>query len=166
MHVDMNKHPREVSCTQFHCTIGSATPCQCLKIDLFLAFFKIGLISFDERIFILQWTKCVVWHNIFRTRCLMYLNLQKLKEGICCGLLIVRSNWLIYLNKGVKNQIIIENEQTINFPAITICNQMVAKRLIGCHWPSYNQFVRYYSLTSTIDGGEHWTSKLDKEVNK
>uniref|UniRef100_A0A915ISW2 Uncharacterized protein n=1 Tax=Romanomermis culicivorax TaxID=13658 RepID=A0A915ISW2_ROMCU len=85
--------------------------------------------------------------------------------SICCGLLIIRSNWLIYLNKGVKNQIIIENERMINFPAITICNQMITKRIIRCHWPGYNQFARYYSLTSTIDGGEHWTPELDEEMN-
>uniref|UniRef100_A0A915KU74 Uncharacterized protein n=1 Tax=Romanomermis culicivorax TaxID=13658 RepID=A0A915KU74_ROMCU len=83
-----------------------------------------------------------------------------------CGLLMTRTNWLLYLDGHVVNRIKIENAPIINFPAISICNHMVTKRIIGCHWPGYNQFSRYFSLTSQIDGGPKWTTEMEKENEK
>uniref|UniRef100_A0A915HJ09 Methyltransferase type 11 domain-containing protein n=1 Tax=Romanomermis culicivorax TaxID=13658 RepID=A0A915HJ09_ROMCU len=53
----------------------------------------------------------------------------------------------------------------LEFPAITICNQLIAKRVPTCEIPASGYLWRYFSLLPRLEGGI-WNKKLEDEYAK
>uniref|UniRef100_A0A915ITC2 Uncharacterized protein n=1 Tax=Romanomermis culicivorax TaxID=13658 RepID=A0A915ITC2_ROMCU len=74
--------------------------------------------------------------------------------------LITVDHWQSYLSGEVVNSIGIENERTVEFPAITICNQIVMRRSTGCRITDMMQFFQHFSLSSRL---VPWTDALARK---
>uniref|UniRef100_A0A915JY33 Uncharacterized protein n=1 Tax=Romanomermis culicivorax TaxID=13658 RepID=A0A915JY33_ROMCU len=99
---------------------------------------------------------------------------KHLKLGQCCHYLLVLTLVLfglamsagtikLYFSNAIKNKIVTNVVKQLDFPAITICNQLTAKRVPTCEIPASGYFWRYFSLLPKLEGGI-WNKKLEDEA--
>uniref|UniRef100_A0A915JIQ0 Uncharacterized protein n=1 Tax=Romanomermis culicivorax TaxID=13658 RepID=A0A915JIQ0_ROMCU len=107
--------------------------------------------------------------NIFKNK----LSNKHLKLSRCCHCLLVSTlilfslaitagNIKLYFSNAIKNKIITNVVKQLEFPSITICNQLIAKRVPTCEIPASGYFWRYFSLSPKLEGG-FWSKKFADE---
>uniref|UniRef100_A0A915I8H3 Uncharacterized protein n=1 Tax=Romanomermis culicivorax TaxID=13658 RepID=A0A915I8H3_ROMCU len=98
---------------------------------------------------------------------------KHLKLGQCCyymlvlvlissSLAITAGTIKLYFSNAVKNKIITNFVKHLEFPAITICNQLIAKRVPTCEIPASGFYWRLFSLLPKLEYGI-WTKKTTDE---